>query len=108
MTLSKAEAFRASGPLADRVTEFARRWATTNQLQAEPACHIHVTSAPHQHTGLGVGTQLGLSVAAGLNGLYNLPIPKPVELAMSVGEDCDRRWERTALPKGVSSLTAES
>ncbi len=74
-----------SESLASRVVEYARRWAKFHDLPNAPACRITIESAPPQHSGLGVGTQLGLSVAAGLNALYDLIQPTAVELAMSVG-----------------------
>ncbi len=79
-----AESFEATGPLPERVHEFAQRWATFHN-RALPACNISVNRIPPQHVGLGVGTQLGLSVAAALNAYERLPSVTPVELALSVG-----------------------
>ena len=77
--------FSAHGPLADRVTEFAERWQQFHQLPALCDCHIEVMSAPHQHVGLGVGTQLGLSVATALYRMSGWVEPTLEELAKSVG-----------------------
>lgn len=84
VTIEPAEQFAVSGSLAERAKTFAetaiRRW----DLHALPKCHVHV-DAPLAHSGLGIGTQLGLSVAAGLRrfmGLVELPAE---ELAESVG-----------------------
>jgi beta-ribofuranosylaminobenzene 5'-phosphate synthase len=78
-----AGTFRPS--LAVRVSEFASRWAVFHGLPDPPPCCIALESAPPQHVGLGTGTQLALSVAAGLNALFGLGEPAAVELAMSVG-----------------------
>jgi beta-RFAP synthase len=91
LTATAAERFSASGPLASRVEEFARRWAAFHAAAgmhstAElPDAAIEVLAVPPEHSGLGVGTQLGLSVAAALNALYKLPSVTPAELAQSVG-----------------------
>lgn len=77
--------FECAGMLADRVQEFAQRWAEFHRLSGLPDCHIEVLDAPPNHVGLGVGTQLGLSVAAGLNAFAGLPAAGPQELALSVG-----------------------
>src|SRR5690348_12091946 len=55
-----ADRLSAAGPLAERVMEFARRFALADGEASEPACHFEVESAPEDHTGLGTGTQLGL------------------------------------------------
>ena len=81
----EAEAFLTRGPLADRVATFAERWLEFHQPLKLPRCELRVTQAPPEHTGLGVGTQLGLSVAALLNALSGLPSATPLELAASVG-----------------------
>jgi beta-RFAP synthase len=50
-----------------------------------PPCRIEVTASPPEHVGLGVGTQLGLSVAAGLAAFVDRPQRSPLDLAASVG-----------------------
>jgi beta-ribofuranosylaminobenzene 5'-phosphate synthase len=52
----------ASGPLADRALGFARRVVETLPLARRRAFRVAVEHAPAEHTGLGVGTQLGLAV----------------------------------------------
>jgi beta-RFAP synthase len=79
-----ADNFYASGPLEQRIRHFAKRWSEFH-LQALPRREVKVVSAPREHTGLGVGTQLGMSVAAGLSALAGLPQQTPLELAASVG-----------------------
>lgn len=73
------------GPLAERAMAFANRWAEFCGMSGELRCRIEVLSAESQHVGLGVGTQLGLSVAAGLNAFLRLSTSSPAELAISVG-----------------------
>ncbi len=75
----------ASGPAADRALRFARDWSRFTGLEAPPRCRIDIQESAEQHSGLGVGTQLGLSVAAALNRWHGLPQPTPAELALSVG-----------------------
>lgn len=87
-----ASSFACVGPLQERTQEFSRRWAEFHRLTEPPACRIEVLEAPPNHIGLGVGTQLGLSVAAGLNAFAGLPAAGPQELALSVG-----RGQRSAI-----------
>lgn len=67
LEISPAATFQATGPLAKRVEQFAQAFAKYQRLSALPACQIKITNTPGEHTGLGVGTQLGLAVAAGLS-----------------------------------------
>jgi beta-ribofuranosylaminobenzene 5'-phosphate synthase len=84
LSIEPAAKFTVSGSFAERAEQFVMAAARQWELAATPACHIHV-EAPREHTGLGVGTQLGLSIAAGLRRFLNLP-PLPAEaLAASVG-----------------------
>jgi beta-ribofuranosylaminobenzene 5'-phosphate synthase len=75
--------FRRS--LTVRVQEFVRRWAVFQGRPDPPSCRITIEAAPPQHAGLGTGTQLALSVAAGLNALYATGRTTAAELAISVG-----------------------
>jgi beta-RFAP synthase len=85
LRISLADRLCTCGPLAGRVGEFARRWALFQSRGEEPNCRIEVVASPRLHVGLGVGTQLGLSVAAGLNALLARPPTCTEELAQSVG-----------------------
>lgn len=85
LRITAAEQFEAAGCYADRVFEFARRWCTHYRDRELPSCRIEVLDAPRQHTGLGVGTQLGLSVGAALHAFENQLCPPPAQLALSVG-----------------------
>jgi len=84
--------FQASGSMQSRIEAFAKSWVKFHQLEEMPHCTINVQKISPQHVGLGVGTQLGLSVAAGLHGFLDTPFPSPAELAMSV-----RRGLRSAV-----------
>jgi beta-RFAP synthase len=82
---TRSDAFATSGPLAERVHGFARQWANYHRFDELPHCAIDVLSAPREHIGLGVGTQLAMATAAGLSALHHLPTQSAGELAASVG-----------------------
>jgi beta-ribofuranosylaminobenzene 5'-phosphate synthase len=84
LSLQAAEKLEAVGPSAGRAVTFARRWAEFHRYP-RLACRINVHDALPEHAGLGSGTQLALSIAAGLNALCGLPSQSPQELALSVG-----------------------
>ncbi len=85
LRFSSGEQLAATGPAAERVLDSARRFAAHHRLADEPHCRIDVVRLPRQHVGLGVGTSLGMAVAAGLAAWLGLP-PMPAEqLAASVG-----------------------
>lgn len=80
----EAPCFEVRGPYAARTEQFARRWAEFYRLGVMPACAIEVVHAAPEHTGLGLGTQLALSVAAGLHAWNSEPLPPAEQLARSV------------------------
>ncbi len=85
LRLTSSERLAATGPAADRAMDFARRFAAYHHLAEEPPCRIEVVRLSRQHVGLGVGTSLGMAVAAGLAAWLGLP-PLPAEqLAARVG-----------------------
>ena len=51
--------------LAQRVANYVRQWQDYHQIHDSPRCKIQLLKSPEQHTGLGLGTQLGLSVVVG-------------------------------------------
>lgn len=67
LRIEPAEQFVVEGPLAERVRTTAERFARARGEAELPACRVQVVAAPEEHVGLGVGTQLALSVSAGLN-----------------------------------------
>lgn len=74
----------AADPLAERIGTFARRWAEFYSQSLE-GMRISLKGHTPDHVGLGTGTQLGLSVAAGLTAFRGLPAPPLEELCRSVG-----------------------
>ena len=68
---SPAAAWSAEGPLADRALVFAQRFAESVRRErpdaALPPQRLVVETAPPEHVGLGVGTQLGLATARELS-----------------------------------------
>jgi beta-RFAP synthase len=83
VTISPSRSFSARGDLSQRVVEFVEKLVRNWTLGSLPGCAIDVR-APRDHTGLGVGTQLGLSVAAGLRRLLDLPPLESTDLAIAV------------------------
>ncbi len=75
-----------AGEMGTRAVAFAKQWLAFQRMPAaEGNLHLEVVSAPPDHVGLGVGTQLGLAVAAGLSRWMGLPAQTALELALSVG-----------------------
>jgi beta-RFAP synthase len=90
LTARPARHWHASGPLAARALDFARRFVQA--APGVPPLHLHIERTAPQHAGLGTGTQLALAVARAIalaSGLTNLDSP---ELAYRVG-----RGRRSAL-----------
>jgi beta-RFAP synthase len=65
VTISPSSAFAVRGALRERVVKFVDMLVEQWKLGTVPACEVHV-DGPRNHTGLGVGTQLGLAVGVGL------------------------------------------
>ena len=84
VTIESAAEFRVVGDLAERSRQFAELAVRAWSLRAMPACEIGVHSPPN-HVGLGVGTQLALSIAAGLRRFLQLPDLPVDQLAACVG-----------------------
>jgi len=87
-----AREFTARGPLSERVEQLAWQWARFHGHESLPDCQVTVDQAPAQHVGLGSGTQLGLSVVAGLSRFLGMP-------DLSIGElaACSGRAARSAI-----------
>jgi beta-RFAP synthase len=91
VTARPAESWQFEGMLASRAQLFAHQFlaslgSTTRPLQ------VLVERCPAEHTGLGVGTQLGLAVARAIAVELELPDMDSVELARRLG-----RGERSAI-----------
>jgi beta-ribofuranosylaminobenzene 5'-phosphate synthase len=82
--ISPAARFDASGASPERTRQIVERCVTDWKTNAAPSCNIDVHS-PETHTGLGVGTQVGLAIAAGLRRFLQLPGLATDELARSAG-----------------------
>ncbi len=91
LTARPAARWSAEGPLVERVLAYARRFAATLPSDSLSPHHLHIEHAPPEHVGLGVGTQLGLSMARALACAAGLALDA-VELARRVG-----RGERSGL-----------
>ena len=71
-----------------RVQEVLAQWRQhheTDVVASTPPAAIEILAAPPHHRGLGVGTALGMSLAAGLRAYYGLPPGDAETLAISVG-----------------------
>jgi beta-ribofuranosylaminobenzene 5'-phosphate synthase len=97
LRISAAETLTSSGALADRALQIVQRvkdsLAEPSRLgrgQGEGADNagkfrVEVISAPREHAGFGVGTQLALSVVAGVRRFLGLHDLTPHELAEATG-----------------------
>lgn len=78
----------ADGPLADRALTFAQRFAESIRRERPdtdlPPQRLVVETAPPEHVGLGVGTQLGLATARALAEAWGY-LPDIEDLAKRVG-----------------------
>lgn len=85
LTISRADRITADGPMASRAVAAAKRFITSSGLESLPGVHIQILSAPRPHVGLGSGTQLALSVAAGLSAFFGEPVTDATVVAHRVG-----------------------
>jgi len=92
VTTEAAESWRFEGPHAARAQEFAMRYALAAPRAERKPLRVLVERCPVEHTGLGVGTQLGLAVAKSLAIAEGEPEADAVTLATRVG-----RGERSAI-----------
>lgn len=86
-----AESWQFEGPLASRAQVFATRFMLSQPEEQRRAFQVLVERSPAEHTGLGVGTQLGLAVAKALAVSLDGDFASP-ELAERVS-----RGERSAI-----------
>lgn len=71
-----------TGLLVDRTQHFFEAWCSSTGMNRAVKCHVEV--APPQHVGLGLGTQLGMSVAWALETLFERE-GNHIDRALSVG-----------------------
>jgi len=93
-----AASWQFEGPLASRAQVYAHRFVTAADPPAGPL-QVLVERCPAEHTGLGVGTQLGLAVAKALAVEAGTPDLTAAVLAKRVG-----RGDRSAI--GVHGFDA--
>ncbi|MEM9186351.1 MAG: hypothetical protein AAGB00_07645 [Planctomycetota bacterium] len=84
LTIEDADEPTAAGPLAGRIDAFMGAAAPLLGGR-KPRCRVSAPSPPPEHAGLGLGTQLGLSVAAGIAAWARGGVRPAVELAEAVG-----------------------
>ncbi len=83
VTIVSADQLTCLGDHAERAKQFVTMLAKRWSLSAAPQCRIHVSALP-AHRGLGLGTQLGLAIAAGLRDFLRMPPLTVAELALAV------------------------
>ena len=89
--ISRARELEAVGLLTARAREFAVRYFDALAI-TDRGYHIEILAAPPNHVGLGVGTQLALSIIAGIRTLAGNPPLDAAKLAAIIG-----RGERSAI-----------
>jgi beta-RFAP synthase len=87
-----ADSWQFEGMLASRAQVFAARFMLSLPEERRRPYQVLVERCPAEHTGLGVGTQLGLAVAKALAVASGAPDLSSVELAARVG-----RGERSGI-----------
>ncbi len=90
LSISRADTDQCHGPLSDRAEKFIACWRETTNIRDSVFCEVE--AAPPEHVGLGLGTQLGMSVAMGLDCLFDRRDVSISERAQSV-----RRGVRSAV-----------
>ena len=88
LRLSPAERLSMEAPpaLIPRIQTCVERFSELRELAELPACRIEVVEAPRQHAGLGSGTQLAMSVAAGLEAMFPADkVPDAAAIARRAG-----------------------
>ncbi|MEZ6141759.1 MAG: hypothetical protein R3B84_14405 [Zavarzinella sp.] len=88
--VEKAPTWLCSGPSAERAMGFAQQ--VVARLETSQPLHVRVVACPEEHTGLGVGTQLGLAVATATVQELGFPHVAPQQLAAWIG-----RGQRSAI-----------
>jgi beta-RFAP synthase len=92
VAVKPAESWQFEGMLASRAQQFAMRYALSLPESERRAYQVLIERCPAEHTGLGVGTQLGLAVAKALSVAGGNRDTSSTDLAARVG-----RGERSAV-----------
>jgi beta-RFAP synthase len=90
LQVSEAKTWSVAGPSAERALQFARVYC--DAIRVTTAFTVRIEAAVPEHSGLGTGTQLGLSVARAIAELTHQPARDSVALATQVG-----RGQRSSL-----------
>lgn len=85
LRVSPSTRFEVAGRHASRVERFVARYVESFGLRDRPCCRIEVETAPDEHAGLGLGTQLGMAIASGLAAFERRPETRTERLAQAVG-----------------------
>jgi beta-ribofuranosylaminobenzene 5'-phosphate synthase len=86
LTISESDRFTVRGPLADRTQEFVGHLSRhAAWWQDDRPFSLTIEAAPPQHSGLGSGTQLGMSLAMGLARWFEAPHQSAAAFAAAVG-----------------------
>ena len=93
LEIQHSERFSVTGKKTELVTSFAKRFLETYSIKANVSIHVKQTIT--EHTGLGSGTQLALSVAVALARLLNVKATTQ-ELSLTMG-----RMKRTGVGTAV-------
>ncbi len=83
LVATPSDSFSTDGDLSNRTQVFAESWARFHSTVL-PNIRLSVLECPSEHSGLGVGTQLGLSVAAALHEWTGVEVGGPESFARSV------------------------
>jgi len=92
VTVQRSAGWQVEGMLASRAQLFAQRFMATLPTQDHGGFQILIERCPPEHVGLGVGTQLGLTIARALAVEVGLSTLTAVDLAKRIG-----RGERSAV-----------
>lgn len=86
VAIRPAPSFSCTGLHANRAARICRQVAECWLDGELPNCEVAVTSAPREHSGLGLGTQLSLAIAAGLPRFCGVSRPPgATEMAVRLG-----------------------
>ena len=92
VTAKEAGSWQFEGPLASRAAGFAARFMQAVPEELRKAFQVLIEQCPAEHTGLGVGTQLGLATVKAIGQGIGLPDTSSTSLAPKIG-----RGERSAI-----------
>ena len=95
VNVSKNSKFEASGPSSERALKYAR--TLYEKWNLDGGCKVTVSESIPEHSGLGSGTQLALSLGAGIAKLWDIEV-STMELADMLG-----RGARSGI--GVAAFT---